>query len=198
MTYDFMLENTVAEHNENPRTFRIPSKDEIDALEMGTLVKLIFLLNEPMEDGCEAERMWVKITEHNNNEFKGILDNKPFFLKNIKCGDEICFKGENIATIYGGESLFDETKFAFISKKALDNRQINYACKSEETDSEEDSGWQLFFGDEEDDYLEDSDNISIITLDEVLKFEPLLEDVFPSEWAQFEYSEEKNEFIEVE
>jgi hypothetical protein len=197
MTYDFTLENVIDEHNANPRTFRIPSKKEIYELEKGDLVKLIFLLNESAEDGCEAERMWVNITEPNGDDFKGTLDNDPYYLKSIKCEDEISFKTENIATIYGGEFLFDETKFAFVSNKAIENRQVNYACKSEEIDNDEDSGWQLFFGDEEDDYLEDCDNISLLTLEEVLSFEPLLEDIFASEWEQFEYSKKENKFIEV-
>lgn len=198
MKFDFTLENAAQENRENPRTFMIPNKDEIDELEEGDLVKLIFLMDEPTEDGCSAERMWVNITEHNGDDFKGTLDNTPYFIKSIKEGDEISFKTENIACIYGGESEFDEEKFALISNKALENRQINYACKSDFIDNDEDSGWQLFYGDEEDDYVNDSDNISIIKLEEVLNFEPLLEDVFSSDWEQFEYSEEENKFIEVE
>lgn len=198
MKYDFTLENTVKEHNNNPRTFRIPDQSEIDALEKGDLVKLIFLMDKPTEDGCMAERMWVNITEHIGDDFKGTLDNTPYFIKSINEGDKISFRAENIATIYGDEMEFDEEKFALISNKALENRQINYICKSDFVENDDDSGWQLFFGDEDDEYCDDSDNISLITLEEVLNFEPLLEDVFSSEWEQFEYSEEQNKFIEVE
>lgn len=198
MKYDFTLKDVVAENKENPRTFMIPDQDEIKELEEGDLVKLIFLMDEPTEDGCSAERMWVNITEHKGEDFKGKLDNTPFFIKSLKEGDEICFKAENIATIYGGEAEFDEEKIAFISNRALEKRQINYVCKSDSIDSDEDSGWQLFYGDEDDDYCNDSDHISLIRLVDVLNFEPLLEDVFASDWEQFEYSEEENRFIEVE
>ncbi|SFR65186.1 hypothetical protein [Anaeromicropila populeti] len=37
MKYDFTLENVVEEHNEDPRTFRIPDKYEIDELETGDI-----------------------------------------------------------------------------------------------------------------------------------------------------------------
>lgn len=198
MEYEFTLENAVAENKKNPRTFMIPDKEEIEALEEGNLVKLIFLMDKPMEDGCTAERMWIIITEQKGDDFKGRLDNTPYFIKSIKEGDEISFKAENIATIYGGEFGFDEEKIAFISNRAMEKRQINYVCKSEFVDNEEDSGWQLFYGDEEDDYVNDSDNISIVKLKDVLNFEPLLEEVFASEWEQFEYLEEENRFIEVE
>ncbi len=198
MNYDFTLHNVFDEHNENPRTFLIPDKEEIDELEVGDLVKLIFFMNELAEDGCEAERMWVTITEHQGNDFKGVLDNTPFYIKSIREGDIINFKSQHIATIYGGECSFNEEQFALISNRALENREINYAFRTDDIDNDEDSGWQLFFGDEDDEYCNDSDHISLVKLEEVLSFEPLLEEVFASDWEQCEYSQKDNKFIEVE
>lgn len=44
--------------------------------------------------------MWVKITNINGDNFTGILDNDPYCLKSVKCGDEIIFKTENIIDTY--------------------------------------------------------------------------------------------------
>ncbi|MHC1683044.1 MAG: DUF2185 domain-containing protein [Clostridiaceae bacterium] len=103
-----------------------------------------------------------------------------------------------MAGIYGGQSPFDEKLFAIITQKALDNRQINWVVRTDDLENEQDSGWQLFYGDESDQYLEDACNAKLISLEQVLSFEPLLESVFSSHGYAYEYSELDNKFIEVE
>lgn len=198
---EYYIENVRKLNQQYPRTFLIPTQDEINKIEIGGLVKLIFTMKKTQKNGCKAERMWVeiseKINEMNDIVFTGKLDNEPYYLKTIKCGDAIIFKAENIAGIYGGKSSFDENLFAIITKKALENRQINYVVKSNEIDSDQDSGWQLFYGDEDDAYLEDSGNASIISLEQALVFEPLLEYVFGEIGGSYEYSVRENKFIEL-
>lgn len=195
---EFYLEDAVRLNRESPRTFLIPSKEEIDNLEISSLVKLIFVMKQPQKDGCRAERMWVKITEKQGDIFEGVLNNDPYFLKTIKYGDKISFRRENIASIYVKESPFDEKKFAIITKKALDNKQINWVTRSDELYNEQDSGWQLFFGDESPEYLDNADNATLISLEQVLSFEPLLETVFSDTGNAYEYSASSNSFVRVE
>lgn len=194
---EYYLENVKELNQQNPRTFLIPSKVEIDTIEIGELVKLIFAMEKPQKNGCQAERMWIEITEKNDNSFTGKLDNEPYYLKTIKCGDTITFKSENIAGLYSGKSSFDENLFAIITKRSLAKRQINYAVKSDEINNGQDSGWQLFYGDEDEIYLNDSGNASIISLEQVLVFEPLLERVFGGTGTSYEYSEIENKFLEL-
>lgn len=195
---EFYLENVEEKNVEYSRTFLIPTKEDIDRLDIGDLIKLIFVMNRPQKNGCRAEKMWVRITNKHNNTFTGVLDNEPYYLKSIKVGETITFKAENIACIYKNKTLFDEKLFAIITKKALDERQINWVVRSDDLYNEQDSGWQLFYGDEDEQYLEDTNNSKIISLEQVLSFEPLLEEIFSSSGYTYEYSEIENKFIEVE
>lgn len=195
---EYHLENAVKMNRLRPRNYLIPTQEEIKALKKGSLVKLIFVMKIPQDNGCRAERMWVVIEEINNRKFTGVLDNDPYYIKSIKCGDEIEFTVENIAGIYfDKEAPFDEKLFAIITKKALDNNQINWVIRTDDLNNEQDSGWQLFYGDENEEYLDDPNNASIVSLEDVLSFEPLLESVFSSSGHAYEYSAKLNKFIEV-
>lgn len=194
---EYYLENVRELNQQNPRTFLIPDNKEIDKIENGELVKLIFAMVKPQKNGCQAERMWVEIVKKNDIFITGKLDNEPYFLKTIKCGDTITFKPENIAGLYGVKSSFDENLHAIITKRALDKRQINYVVKSDEINNDQDSGWLLFYGNEDEAYLDDSSNASIISLEQVLGFEPLLESVFGGIGTSYEFSETENKFLEL-
>ena len=195
---DYTLEDAVELNEAYPRTFIIPSQAEKDALTVGMLVKLIFILNTP-QDGCGAERMWVEITERNGNTFSGILTNDPRYIESIKAGDIITFESNHIAAIYiEGEAPFDGDKYAIITKRALENRQINQVTRTDDLIDEQDSGWMFSFGDEDDDYYEDEENGAAVLLKDVLCFEPLLERVLGERGYLYEYCEETNEFIRVE
>ncbi len=194
---EFYLENAVVLNKQFPRTFLIPTNQEILNLKIGTLVKLIFIMKKPLKNGCQAERIWVKITNIESESFTGILDNDPYYLKSIGSGDTITFKAENIAAIYVESPAFNEKLFAIITKKALEKKQINWVVRTDDLNNEQDSGWQLFYGDETPQYLDDSNNATIISLEGVLSFEPLLERVFRSSGYAYEFSESDNKFIEA-
>lgn len=195
---EFYLENVIEKNRQFPRTFLIPTQEEIDRLEIGNLIKLVFVMEEPQDNGCRAEKMWVKVISIEKNKFTGILDNEPYYLKSIKAGDIITFETKNIACIYGPKAPFNEKLFAIITKKALESRQVNWVIRTDDLVDEQDSGWQLFYGDESQEYLDESGNGKIVSLEQILSFEPLLESVFSSRGYAYEYSEEDNKFIEVE
>ena len=50
-----------------------------------------FVKKEFKENG-KSEHMWVKIVSLSEKGIKGTLDNDPLFLENIKYGDSVCLK----------------------------------------------------------------------------------------------------------
>jgi len=194
MPYSFYLENIPERAKENPRQFLKPTAAELDNLKVGDPVRLFFIFNFKTADGCHAERMWIEISEIDNDNFKGSLTNQPVYIKDIQVGDEVEFTRDNIATIIV-KPKFDETKKAIITKKALHKRQINWVMRSK-LNNPQDSGWRFFHGDEDQDYLDDPNNSTIVTLESVLQFEPKLENVLPSNGSAFDWDDESGEFVE--
>ena len=96
---EFYIENAVEMNKRYPKTFFIPSQEDIDKLKAGDCVKLIFVLKIRKKGDFYAERMWVQILTIHNGIFIGTLDNKPFCLKSIKHDDIVSFRAENIACI---------------------------------------------------------------------------------------------------
>lgn len=60
------------------------------SLEVGNFVKKNF------KQGKLKEHMWVKITGIKNNSIIGILDNEPFLVKNVRVGDIVEVKFNEI------------------------------------------------------------------------------------------------------
>jgi len=197
---EYHLENACEMNRINPRSFIVPSTDEIADLRVGDLVRLIFVFNKERSDGCRAERMWVVIRSAEDGVFTGVLDNEPRFLKTVRCGDSIHFSAEHIATIYcKGKSIgFDTSLIAIITERAIENRQINWVLRTNNLNNQQDSGWQLYYGDESSDYLDDPKNSTLITLDRAMDIEPLLESVFAGSHHAYEYSDADNRFVEVD
>jgi len=91
--------------------------------------------------------------------------------------------------------MFDKSKKAIITKRAVEKKQINWVLK-DIPHNPEDSGWQLFYGNENDDYLNDPLNSIIITLEDVLIFQPQLETVFGSSGVAFDWNSEQQKYVE--
>lgn len=195
MERSYHLENIIDSAKEFPRTFLCPSDREIQQLKVGDLVRLIFVFDIRTEDNWRGERMWVEISEITGKKYKGFLTNQPVYIKELNLGDSVAFGAENIATVLT-ELKFNEDLKAIISKKALEKKQINWMLR-EDTSRAEDSGWQFYYGDEDQDYLDIVDNCKIITLKEVLSFESRIEKVLKSTHHAFEWSEKENDFIEA-
>ena len=194
---DYTLVDAVKESANNPRTFLIPTGADMSALSEGSTVKLIFLLKKPLKDGTRAERMWVKISGVQDNNYTGTLTNKPCYIKSLKLGDTISFCTENIASIHGQKSKIDDTMLAIITRRALSLRQVNWVTKADEKHDAQDSGWQFFYGDETPEYLSDPKNSTIARLIDLLVFEPLLEHIIGECGSAYEYDQKQNQFVEV-
>ena len=136
----FSLENVQVEHQKNPRHFLIPSQEEIDQLKIGDQVRLIFVLDTVMENGCRAERMWVELTEIHDGKFKGRLTNQPVYITSIQLGDELDFAQEHIASLMVPPLNLDTQRGAMITKDCFLRREINWAIH-DVPHHPQDSGW---------------------------------------------------------
>ena len=59
-------------------------------------------------------------------------------------------------------------KYAFVSKKVLKKNGVVKYMYREEPDNEDDSGWNLFDGTENDDYVNNPENIKMVSIDDLL------------------------------
>lgn len=197
LSKSFYLEDMVkAQKQHGARHFIIPTQAEIDHLSIGSQVRLFFVLNFEVPEGCRAERMWVEIFEINQNSFQGYITNQPVYIKDLNIGDVVVFSRENIATIIIPRS-FDEQKKALISKRAIEKREVNWLYRTSPYNPE-DSGWKLFYGDEDEEYNSHVSNVMIATLEQIMSIEPRLESVFASEYNAFEWNEAKMQFTVVD
>ena len=191
----FSLEDVQAKHQKNPRHFLIPSQEEINQLKPGDQVRLIFVLDTVLENGCRAERMWVELTEIRDGKFKGRLTNQPAYITSIQLGDELDFAREHIASLMVPQLNIDTQKGAIITKDCFLRREINWAVH-DVPHNPQDSGWQFFTGYESQEDLDDPSKITIISLEAALDIEPLLETVLDKDGEAYVYQAEKNAFVE--
>lgn len=185
---------------ENKYTFYKPSRKILKNLKVGNIVKLTFEFESSNSEHPGAERMWVEITEIKDDKFKGKLDNHPFYLHELYAGDEIKFEYKHIIDHDLGLSepnLVDKYyDRCFATNKVLyDNAPINYIYREEPMEKDEekdyiDTGWRILSGDESDEYMEDLENISLVSIGSVLKRDDSFIDLLDSEiGASFERNE---------
>lgn len=158
-------------------TFYKPSREITKNLKVGNLVKLIFEFDSTNNEHPSAERMWVQITEIDGEQFKGTLDNCPHYLHELYYGDEITFVHKHIIAHdldMSEPNLADNyCDRCFVTNKVLyEGAPINYIYRDEPIEIDEkdyvDSGWIILSGDESDEYMNDSENISCVSLGSVL------------------------------
>lgn len=73
-----------------------------------------------------------------------------------------------------------ESKMAVITKRAYNARQIRTIQYTNERFDDKDSGWRLFYGDEDDHVLDRMECFRLISLEEAVSILPELENVFCS------------------
>lgn len=64
-------------------------------IKIGDIVKLLFV-----EQNKPTEKMYVKVTDVNGENLKGVLECEPFNLKSVKYKDEIFFNLNNIYSLH--------------------------------------------------------------------------------------------------
>lgn len=192
----------------NKYTFYKPSRKVTDQLKIGNLVKMTFEFESTNKEHPRAERMWVKITKINNIQFKGELNNHPFYLHELQAGDEIIFEHKHIIDHnleISEPNLVDKyINRCFVTSKVLhENQQVNYLYREKplkNTDERdyEDSGWKIMAGDETQEYMDDDENIHLVSLGAVLTIDDSFIHLLESPIGTSYERNEKGEFIKIE
>jgi hypothetical protein len=169
----WQLEDAAVIAAANPYTFYKPSSEAISLLRPGNLVKLIFAFQSDDPKVPRAERMWVQIERVERGLFAGKLDNDPRYIQDLKCGDDVEFEARHVIQTDIDDPVPDPTKpywpRCFVSHRVInDGVRVGYLYR-EVTDAENDSGWRVMAGDESDEYIDNSDNLSFVSLGAVLR-----------------------------
>ena len=91
----------------------------------------------------------------------------------------------------------DLQKFAYVTLKAIDAKSIGF-CYREYSDIKIDSGWRFLFGDEDEDYLDNPDNVVAQSLSEILTWKPEIKDVITGRYrSEYEWDESSSKFVEI-
>ena len=158
-------------------TFYKPSRRIIATLAPGHICRLIFAFDSDDPTYPAAERMWVLILEIDNGRFSGTLTNQPVYIKDLHIGDEVEFGPEHIidldvpddepdlAAQYAGKCL--------ATRRIIDEHQrVGYLYREEplpgKAAGQQDSGWRLMEGDEEQAYIDDPANLDFVSLGAIL------------------------------
>ncbi len=175
---DFRLGDAELLHQQNPRTFFIPSRAEREAVQPGDQARLLFEIVDPAPGGPTGERMWVQVVESEAGAYVGRLDAQPAVLRSIGPGSRIEFGPEHILTLMDSWPL-GELK-AFVSRRShVEDLRPRYLCREDPMNAE-DSGWQLLVGDETASELDDPDSILLQPLGFVTDRWPELRPIFDS------------------
>lgn len=195
------LDNVYELNKEAPYTFYRPSDEVLEQLEVGDLVKLVFVADPPEEDGFHGERMWVEITQKDGKILTGTLENEPHSLP-LKIGDVISFGIENICdTEYEDPHAADMDVYfdtlVTVSEDVLERREFNFMLRDHPTE-ENDSGWCFLSGYEEGDFLSVPENFQIISIGVILNIDDsILELIQSPPLCAYERNEE-GEFSEID
>lgn len=149
------LDSVYELNKESPYTFYIPSLEVLEKLEVGDLVKLIFVPVKEEDDGFRGERMWVEISEINGKNYLGQLANEPHQLP-LKLGDVITFENEHICATQHDDAHSSKWDFYFdtlvtVSDDVLEKEEFHFMLK-DDPHEDGDSGWTILSGYEETDF----------------------------------------------
>ncbi|MEI5907419.1 DUF2185 domain-containing protein [Bacillus spongiae] len=168
------LDNVFDLNKASPYTFYVPSSKVLEKLKIGDLVKLIFVTENPEDEGFRGERMWVQISTIKGEKFNGKLDNEPQHVP-LNLGDEISFGIQNICDTEYEDPNSTDWDFYFdalvtVSNDVLEKREFNFMLR-DYPHGEGDFGWSILSGYEDDDFLSDSENFQIISIGVILNID---------------------------
>lgn len=172
-----------------PYTYYIPSNTILEKLKKDDIVKLTFACDVENDKGWSAERMWVIITEIAGDNLLGCLDNNPYYIPDIKAGDKIEFEFCNIL-----QTSLDDTEpnvvdkyisRCYVTNSVLqENNPVLQLFREEPAESEENySGWNFFSGQEDEEYLNQSENWSFVSIGKVLNVDDSFIEILGSEYG---------------
>lgn len=188
-----------------PYTFYLPSKIVIESLDVGNIVKLMFSCDVENDKGWSAERMWVIITKKEGEIFTGTLDSDPYYIPDLKYQDIIEFHKKHImqTDIEDSEPDIVEKYFprCYVTSEVLqDLKPVGHLYREVPEEGEENfSGWNLFSGEETEEYLNNSENWNYVSLGAVLNKCDRFKEVLEIEDYENEYvwSNETQSYIKI-
>jgi hypothetical protein len=184
----------------NKYTFYMPSPQVLAQVAVGEVVKMIFRGEGADSDDVHVERMWVIVdVVHPGGRFEGRLDNDPYYISGLLAGDPVSFEARHIIDTAHQDPHNFTAKFvkrAFVTHRILRNRQPICFLYREAPDDEQDSGWRFTAGDETDEYMDDANNISYVSLGAVLsKDDSVLHLLDAPEGSAFKRDEASGGFV---
>lgn len=138
-----LLENVEKVHRTYPRTYSIPRREQRYGLQVGDIVKLVFLLDRAQGGRPRTERMWVRVDEVAAAAYSGILDNDPFHLTRLKAGDRVPFGPEHVAALYQPHKQLPTGQYVLISPDLLTFETWPQRLERHSPQEEQSSGWHL-------------------------------------------------------
>jgi hypothetical protein len=199
MNSKWHLENVEQASRNAPGSFNIPLLQEREALEAGKLVRLHFVLAGGA--ACRAERMWVRVKRVSGGRFHGELLDVPVIISNLSKGAEIEFDKTHVASILiptDDPQWIDETKLALVTNRVLSQERPVGFLYRENPDSEHDSGWRIFAGDEDQAYVDNPANIQKSSLGNILDMDESLRTILNKPvFSAFERAEQRGSFKHV-
>lgn len=169
------LEDAEAVARAHPYTFYKPSAERVAQLKPGNLAKVIFAFDTDDPRAPSAERMWLVIESVLDDRFVGRLDNDPIYIADLNPGDRVEFEARHIidTDLPGKEDSPVERygKRCFVSNRVLyDGAKVGYLYREEPVHND-DSGWRITAGTEPEDYMDNADNVSYVSLGAVLNLD---------------------------
>ncbi|WP_230515267.1 DUF2185 domain-containing protein [Teredinibacter turnerae] len=157
-----------------PYTFYIPSNAVLESLSVGNIVKLMFSCDVENDKGWSAERMWVIITKKEGSKYTGTLDNDPYYIPDLKYQEVIEFDETNIMQTDIKDTAPNLVEKylprCYVTSEVLKElKPVGQLYREQPEESEENySGWNIFSGEETEEYLNDSGNWNYVSLGAVL------------------------------
>lgn len=91
----------------------------------------------------------------------------------------------------------DLQRYAFVTKRAKDFNFVGF-CYREYSDIKIDSGWRFMYGDEDEDYLDNPENVIVLDLSEIIVWKPELKEILSARPnSEFEWDADKKEFEKI-
>lgn len=163
---DWRLDDAERLHQENPRSFFIPSADRRRGLRHDDVVRLVFLVTaEPRE--ASGERMWLTDIERHGDRYVGVVTNEPVYIEDLSLGDEIEFGPEHVVAVVEPDGIPTDVR-AFASRRLIEDdslipRFVYHDASELEWEPGEDgqraSGWSLLVGDETEEEVSDPSQV---------------------------------------
>lgn len=202
LNQSWSLENAQVIADEFPYTFYKPSQQVVSQLRPGNQAKLIFTFESSDPETPRAERMWVEITEISDNGFRGYLDNDPAYIQDLKYQDTLEFEECHIIDTDLEDPVPSITekyiKRCFVTNSVLyDGKPVGYLYR-EDPDYDDDSGWRFTAGDETDEYMENADNSSYVSLGAVLREDDSFVDLLDSSPGKAFVKNDEGKFVEID